>query len=285
MLKLEWLKKPVFWLLLVLALVWVAIFSKPDQKLHLVFCPVGQGDAALIIYGSSQILVDGGPDNQVLNCLGENLPFYDRKIEMVILTHPDADHLTGLIAVLERYEIGQLILNSVGKDSGVFKKFAQAVEVEKAPLFFPQEGDRLTYGPLVFDFLWPENQGKVLGATALEKEVNDTSLVFLLSFGEFDAFFPGDISAKVEQQLELTDIELLKVAHHGSKFSTSEEFLKQTQPELAIVSVGENSFGHPAQEVLTRLNQQKTQILRTDRDSPLEIITDGKNWGRKNSFF
>ncbi|MFC1727448.1 ComEC/Rec2 family competence protein [Patescibacteria group bacterium] len=277
--EIETIKKPVFWLTLFFSLIVVAIWQWPTSSLHLIICDVGQGDSALITYQNTQILIDGGPNSQVLDCLGEHLPFWDREIEMVINSHPDSDHLSGLIDVIERYRVRYFILNSVGKDSEVFREFQQLVEAEGARVYFPQKGDRLKVGLAELAILWPLSQQKVLGATTLEREINETSIVFQLTYGQFDALFPGDISSEIESQLDLTDIEVLKVPHHGSKYSTSQEFLEKIDPELAVISVGKNSFGHPTEEVLKRLSDQVDKILRTDQEGEIEIVTDGEGWG------
>lgn len=276
--KTEILKKPVFWLFLFLVLIWAGIFQLPDNKLHLVFCDVGQGDAILIYRGSTQILIDGGPNQSILNCLSSHLPFWDREIEMVVTTHPEADHISGMIDVIERYSVKQFVVNSLGKESAVFQEFQNSVLAENADVYFPKTGDRINLGPLRLTVLWPQSQENVLGATTIERGINDTSVVLKLSFGEFDALLTGDISTKVESQLDLTDIEVLKVAHHGSKYSTGEEFLKQIQPELAVISVGKNSFGHPTEEVLKRLSNQAIKLLRTDQEGEIEVVSDGKKW-------
>jgi competence protein ComEC len=255
------LRKPLFWLVSALALVLMAIWQLPDNRFHLIFCDVGQGDAALISYKNTQVLIDGGPDNTVLECLAKNMPFWDRQIEMVVATHPDADHLTGLIEVINRYQISHLVINSYGKQTVLFDEFKQAVENEGAKVHFPQKGDVLRIGPAEMAVLWPETQAKVLGATTIEREINEVSVVFLLSYGQFDALFPGDISSKVESQLILNDIEVLKVPHHGSKYSTSQEFLEKTDPKLAIISGGQNRFGHPTDEVLDRLKAPEREEL------------------------
>lgn len=266
---------------LIVGLIWAAIFSLPDNQLHLVFCDVGQGDAILIYQGSTQNLVDGGPNQSVLNCLSNRLPFWDREIEIVVATHPDADHITGLIDVIERYNVKQFVINSIGKDSAVYKEFRNAVITEGADIFFPQTGNKIKFQSMELAVLWPQSQEKVLGATTIEREVNETSTVLMLSYGDFDVFLPGDISTKVESQLDLSTnrrIEVLKVAHHGSKYSTSEEFLKQIQPELAVISVGKNPWGHPTEEVLKRLRDSDIEILRTDQEGEIEVVSDGKNW-------
>ncbi len=302
--ELEILKKPLVWPILSLILVWVAILRLPDQKLHLVFCDVGQGDAILLYQGSNQILIDGGSNQDVLTCLSNHLPFWDRKIEMVIATHPEADHITGLIDVINRYNVSQFVVNSAGKETGVFREFKEAVLDEEAPIYFPKAGDKLKIGSLELATLWPrehlggaentsevnrsrsqENTSEVskaaqiLGATTVEHDVNETSIVLRLSYGSFDALFPGDISTKTEALLDLSETEVLKVAHHGSKYSTSENFLEQTMPELAVISVGKNPWGHPTEEVIERISELGISLLRTDQEGEIEIISDGKGWG------
>lgn len=274
----DFFKKPIFWLILILILVLAAIFHLPDNQLHLVFCDVGQGDAILISQGSNQILIDGGPGQSVLGCLSNHLPFWDREIEMVVATHPEADHITGLIDVIERYNVKQFVVNSLGKESAVFREFRTAVLNEGSDIYFPKEGDRIKIGSLELLVFWPQSQEKVLGATTVKRGANETSIVLKLSFGSFDALLTGDISTKVESQLELEDVEVLKVAHHGSKYSTSEEFLEQAQPELAVISVGKNPFGHPTSEVIERIRELEIRLLRTDQEGEIEVVSDGRGW-------
>lgn len=270
-------------LFLLIGLIWAAIFSLPDNQLHLVFCDVGQGDAILIYQGSTQVLIDGGPDQSVLSCLSHHLPFWDREIEMVVATHSDADHITGLVDVIERYEVNQFVISSLGKDSAVFEEFKKTVLEEKSNVYFPKAGDKIKINSFELAVLWPQSQENFLGATTIEKDIdiNQTSIVLQLSYGNFDVLLPSDISVKIESQLDLKDVEILKVAHHGSKYSTSEEFLEEIQPELTIISVGRNSFGHPTKEVIERLSNQNIKTLRTDQNGEIEIVSDGKKWRLK----
>ncbi len=217
----------------------------------------------------------------VLTCLSNHLPFWDRQIELVVSTHPDADHLVGLVDVLKRYEVGQLVSNSIGKDSALFRQFKEEVASEGLKVYFPKKGDKISLGSLRLLFYWPQSQETVLGATTLREATNEHSLVLKLSYGKFDALLPGDISSQVENLLELEKIEVLKVAHHGSKYSTSLDFLSQTLPQLAVISVGKNSFGHPTEEVLSRLNSLGVKVLRTDLLGEIQVVTDGQTWGLK----
>ena len=275
--ELEILKKPLFWLILILILLWGAVFSLPDKQLHLVFCDVGQGDAILISYLQTQVLIDGGPDNKILGCLSKNIPFWDRKIEIVVLTHPEEDHFGGLIDVFKRYNVRYFVSNGLIKSSASFKELEQSRRSKKVLPLTVKTGDKIKIGSLQFLFLWPEKD------YLKTDDFNDSSVVLKLVYGDFEALFAGDISEKVEKLLDLPTggVEILKVAHHGSKFSTSEEFLRKIKPKLAIISVGKNRFGHPTPEVLERLNQAGIRVLRTDQQGEIEIVSNGWKWYTK----
>jgi beta-lactamase superfamily II metal-dependent hydrolase len=130
-----------------------------DGNLHLVFCDVGHGDGILIKYKDLQAIIDGGPSgSQMVECLSENIPPWDREVELMILTHPDNDHLAGLIDVLERYDVDQIVVNSIVKESSVFWEFHQRVLAEGAQIYSPQAGDKLKLGPINFLVLWPDKK-------------------------------------------------------------------------------------------------------------------------------
>lgn len=271
-----------------------AVFSLPDDKLHLIFCDVGQGDAILITKGTTQILIDGGPNQKVLTCLANHLPFWDRTIEMVVVTHPDNDHLGGLPDVIERYNVTQLVSHSLVRDSAIFWTFRDEVIEKKISVYSPKAGDKIQLGGISLEILFPleklgdelvwqpEAETKVLGAYSYPTNANDVSLVSLFSYGDFDVLLPGDIGSQNEGVIEADkEIEVLKVAHHGSKYSTSEEFLARLDPDLAVISVGNNSFGHPTSEVLERLRNLGVEILRTDINGEIEVVSDGKSWYTK----
>lgn len=287
--------------LLLFGLIGGVIFQRPStDKMQLIFCDVGQGDAILAIYDSFQALIDGGPNEQVLSCLAKHMPFWDRDLEMVVLTHPEADHLTGLIPVIERYNVKQFVVNSLVKDSAVFWHFREQVLVEGVAIYSPQAGDEIKLGPMVFQVLWPANKigselvwqspvigdkDQVLGVATFAGELNDSSIVLKLSYGDFDALLTGDISSDTEEELALRNelptsgsVEVLKVAHHGSRYSTSADFLSALKPALAVISVGKNTFRHPTEEALTELTQQAVKILRTDKVGEVTINSDGQKW-------
>ena len=249
------MRKALFWsvILTFLLLAWV-VGQAPDDKLHLVFCDVGQGDASLIIKGDFQMLIDTGPKNGgVVACLGRQMPFWDRQIEVLVNSHPQADHVGALAEVEKRYEIGKKLLTGVA-------------------------GDRIRYGDLAFDVVWPSESGRVPGTST---DPNQLSVVIELNYGKFRALFTGDLGEVEERVLardgSLRGTDVLKVAHHGSKYSSSAEFLSAVAPKLAVISVGKNNYGHPTNEALVRLAAAGARIWRTDKQGELEIITDGRN--------
>lgn len=283
--------------LVFIALIW-GLVSFPDSKLHVIFCDVGQGDATLIILGQTQILIDGGPNDKVLACLANHLPYWDRTIEMIVLTHPESDHITGLVSVIQRYGVRQILANSLVTDTGVFSKFREEVIAKKIPVYSPKYGDKIKISKLTLDILFPEEkQGneivfqspqdlKVLGISAFTGNFNETAIVSELEYGSFKALFTADSGIDQEKlmadnsELELVDV--LKVAHHGSKYSTSTELLDLIQPKLAVISVGaSNTYGHPTSEVLDRLQAIGAKIRRTDINGEVEVVSDGKSWGIK----
>ena len=265
-----------------LALPFLFLIFWPSQKLHLIACDVGQGDAILLSKGFTQILIDGGPNSKVLDCLSGNLPFWDRTIELIIATHADKDHIGGLVDVIERYSVNMIISNSIIVDTNVFKNFRKQILDKKIPVYSPQKGEKIKTNGVEFTVLWPpeklgdisiwqeNSKEKVLGKTNIKDGRNDDSIVLHLKYKDFDAILTGDITSKVEKKIiqdyQFQDIEVLKVAHHGSKHSSCSEFLNAVNPRIAIISVGKNPWGHPTKEVLNRLQSIGAKVLRTDKE-------------------
>ena len=252
--------------------------TKP-QGLEVVFFDVGQGDSIFIETPKNyQILIDGGPDNTVLEKLGQNLSFWDRTLDLVVLTHPDHDHIAGLIEILKRYKVDFVLWTGVLKDTGEYEEWKRLIEERKTKIKIAKAGQRIVVSDLFFDVLYPlENlEGK-------ETEyINNTSVVLHLVFEDNSFLFMGDLYKSAEKEilnrgLEV-DSDVLKVAHHGSKYSTGKEFLEQVSPEIAVISVGkENKYGHPSSEVLELFEKYDITVLRTDEYGDIEIISDGEN--------
>lgn len=267
-------------LILLSAGVWLAVFQSPDQNLHVIACDVGQGDAILITYKNLQILTDGGPNNKVLDCLSKHLPFWDRNLELVILTHPDADHSTGLIDVIKRYNVDTLLMSDSNVGTQVYQALKKEVGSRATNIIGPYKDQRLGLGMIYLDILHPSE-------TFTGTKTNDYSIVYLLQYGNFEALLTGDIEDNVSDLLvsesEIRSIEYIKVPHHGSKNGLSEKLLKAFVPKTAVISVGKNNrYGHPHQEVLDLLNKYQTQVFRTDLERDVEVVTDGKEYWKIN---
>jgi len=251
----------------------------PDKKLHIIACDVGQGDAILATYGNLQILTDGGPDNKVLECLSKYMPFWDREVELVILTHPQADHFTGLIEVFRRYKVDTFLVSKLNSSARSYEVLEKAVGSNQSRVVNPKEGMVIRLGLIQIEILHPSES--ILEQKSLD--LNDYSTVYNLKFGDFEALFTGDIGPKIiEEILAKNSIELvdyIKIPHHGSRNGTALELLKASMPKLAVISVGkDNSYGHPHQEVLKMLKDLGIQIKRTDEMGDVEIETDGRGF-------
>jgi competence protein ComEC len=267
-------------LLILNVLAWTAVFDLAKQKFLAVdFLSVGQGDSEFITTpGGCQILIDGGPDNSVLEKLGKAMPFWDRTIDLVILSHPEKDHLAGLIEVLKRYKVENILWSGVIRDTAEYQEWSDGIKKEEAKIIIAQLGEKIKIGKLEIDVL---NPSESLAGQEL-KDSNDSSVVVKLIFGQNSFLFTGDISEKVENDLGKKpsgiDSDILKVAHHGSKYSSSDGFIKAVSPQIAVIEVGkDNGYGHPTQEVLDRLASYGIDILRTDQNGDIKIISDSKN--------
>ncbi|OGH52634.1 MAG: hypothetical protein A2186_02345 [Candidatus Levybacteria bacterium RIFOXYA1_FULL_41_10] len=247
----------------------------------MVFCDVGQGDSIFFRTSAGiDVLVDGGPDDKVLGCLGENLPFWDREIDMLILTHPHADHFTGLTYVLKRYKVKHFLSTGIEGNTEIYRKLKDLLAEHHVSAKNLEAGDRIRLGDeSVIDVLWPSPawiDGRYQSMS--EDRLNESSLVLLLKYGSFEAMLTGDAEDLILKELSLSDVEILKVPHHGSKGALTEEILQPLRPELSVIMVGRNSYGHPSGEIIDILSTAGVKTLRTDLDGDVKIETDGKNW-------
>lgn len=278
------MKKAILvFLALLVGLVGLAFFQFPDSNLHIVACDVGQGDAILITYKKVQILTDGGPNNKVLGCLARHMPFWDRKIELVISTHPDADHSTGLIEVVKRYQISTLLANNLDVSTQVWQALKKEAGRRGIKVVYPREGMKLRLGLIYLEILHPKEQFSILNFQFSKAKTNEYSVVYLLKYGQFEALMTGDINQVISDQLsansKIGPVEYIKVPHHGSKNGLSEALLAATMPRIAVISVGKNSYGHPHEDVLDMLARYGLLVLRTDERGDVEVVTDGgKYW-------
>jgi len=241
-------------ILAILSVIWVWV-QWPDGKLHVTFCDVGQGDATVIVLGAFQALVDTGDDrNKVIECLAREMPFWDRQIETVFISHSDKDHSGVLEEIKKRYVVGRVIAD-------------------------PKKYDVVRYGNLFFDIIKGSEPGESIIKS--ESETNSKSVVMKLGYGNLSVLFTGDIDLEPELALVqgglLKNVDVLKVSHHGSKYGSGKEFLEVVRPKFATVSVGEkNSYGHPSSDTLIRLDMVGAKVLRTDLLGTIGFVSDGK---------
>jgi len=274
-------KKIVLIILIGLVVANVLAFSvvwdlKQAKVLEVIFFDVGQGDSIFIKSSAGhQILIDGGPDSSVLEKLAQEMPFFDRSIDMIILTHPDSDHLTGLIEVLKRYRIDYIVWTGVIKETEDFKQWQKLINEERAVIKIAEAGQRIKFSQAYLEILYPFNS---LAGQQL-KSTNNTSIVSQLVLRDNSFLFTGDIDKSIEQALitrnVFLDSDILKIAHHGSKTSSSQEFIEKVSPKTAIIFCGKNNkYNYPTQEVLDVLKNNNINILRTDQNGDIRFISN-----------
>ncbi len=240
----------------------------------LTFFDVGQGDAALIQKGTTQILVDGGPSRTIVEKLGEAMPYFDREIEVVILTHADSDHFAGLIDVLDRFDVKTFVWTGALNKGRDFETFLDSLSREGATEEIANAGDQFEIGSARLSVLFPLEEDQWRGQTP--KNINDTSVVVRVDSPKKSILISGDAGFDVEEQLldhrSNVAADILKAGHHGSKNSTSAAWIKAVSPQEVIFSVGaDNRFGHPASETLQRVEQAGIVIRRTDQDGDITV--------------
>ena len=296
-------------LFLITILIWFSIFTYPNQNLKLIACDVGQGDAILVIQGSTQIMIDGGPNNKILDCLSDHIPFYDRKIEAVMISHPQKDHYGGIIDVIERYDVQTLIATELDSVSQEWQVLESKVRGKGIRVINPLEGMGLSIGLIHLDVLHPpkeaflasensmpapasgspsgqapQSYNGVLGTFTSNKDPNEFSIVAILSYYDFDALFTGDIGPELSDKIAerfvtraSQGVEYIKIPHHGSKNGLSAKLLDEANPQVAVISVGKNnSYGHPHEEVIKMLKDKGIRILRTDDVGDIVIESNGE---------
>jgi len=274
-----WSKNTLILILVLLVgldvLVWREIvFAKVFDKLEIYFFDVGQGDSELVVLpGKVKILIDGGPSNKILSYLPEIFPLFDRYVDLVINSHPHPDHFVGLIDVLKNYQVGEFLDN--GCDGGIpaWEELEKTVAAEKVPELILAAGDKIFYQNNELDILAPDKN------FIKQKDLNETSLVVLLKNSDAKALFVGDSGAAVEKYLAAKfqiQADILKVGHHGSKYSSTAEFLKAVAPKIAVIEVGKNTYGHPTPETLSHLANIGAMIFRTDLDGTVKLVADKK---------
>ncbi|MCH8283200.1 MAG: DNA internalization-related competence protein ComEC/Rec2 [Chloroflexi bacterium] len=265
---------------LLAALVWLAALLPQRDLLEVTFFDVGHGDAVLIKTPSGRtILVDGGPDPRLLTRgLSRRLPFWYRRIDLMVLTHPERDHVAGLSAVLERYDVRRVLDPGLAGDNATYEAWLQAVRQQGIPRTIASAGQRIVVGEVTLDVLHPPAR-RLMGTPS---DTNNNSVVLRLSYGRVSFLLTGDIQAIAETYLVGQDAELdsvvLKVAHHGSDTSSTGRFLEAVHPVAAVITVdAEGRYGHPTAAVVQRLEGlvPRETLFNTALDGAIRFRTDG----------
>lgn len=273
----EWLAFAVIAGMAILSFVALGTSAQSDDLLRVYFLDVGQGDSIFVDFKGNQVLIDGGPDNKVLQELGRVMPFNDRSIDLVVLTHPDADHINGLIEVLERYDVTNVLENFLeNHNTAVYRKWNELKT--EAIVTQTEHGQIIDLGSGAYlKVIYPTTD------SARQSKTNNNSIVTMLVYGENELLLTGDTEAKIERELVGRGIDIdadfLKVAHHGSKTSTTAEFLDFVTPEVAFIQLGENNrYGHPHPTVLERLESRGIKYYRTDIDGTIELLMSSQSY-------
>jgi len=249
------------------------------KGINVSFLSVGQGDASLISTRNVRILIDAGPSAKTVHELDRLMPVGNRVIDCVIITHANVDHFYGLLELIKHYQVRLVMVSGIESDDAKFDMVMSEVVARGIPVIYGRQDQEIIWDQARIKIVWPDFRIG-FGESVAETKLNDNSIVTQLSYGEFDVLFTGDISARVEKEIGklLGDIEILKVAHHGSKYSTTDLFLDILRPELAVIPVGKNRYGHPSADVLQRLKRYTSNIFDTLSSGTVTIISDGLNY-------
>lgn len=266
-------------LVLVSVFVWyVVITENSEGVLTVAFLDIGQGDSIFIeAPNGNQVLIDGGPNKKVLRELGKLMPFYDRSIDMVIATHPDKDHTEGLISILKKFKVSVFMESEVKSKSSIYNALESISRKEKVKRIIAKRGERIVLDKGVYiDILFPDRN-------TIGWDTNTASVVARLVYGDTSFLLTGDSPRKIEKYLisiggnSLTS-DVIKLGHHGSRTSNSEDFLSVVNPKYSVISAGlNNRYGHPNKEVVEELKKFKIPSLSTYKSGTIIFKSNGKN--------
>lgn len=269
----EWLLAT---LLISVIFVWAVLLQDKEKNLKVYFLDIGQGDAILIETPSKKrVLIDGGRNRKVVSEIGKILPFGARRIDIVIATHPDADHIGGLPEVVSRYKVGMLFEPGVLEQNELNDELHERALKKGVTTTLARRGQIINFGDgTKLTILFPDRD-------VSNFETNDASIVARLDYGESSFLFTGDAGIKTENILitvdpKILDTDVLKAGHHGSRTSTSLSFAQAVTPEISIISAGkDNTYGHPHKEVLSILEKTGSEIVSTAVVGTIKLESDG----------
>lgn len=247
-------------------------FAANPDKMEVHFIDVGQGDATLIICGDHAMLIDAGDDSKgtaIQNYLNKQKI---KTLDYLILTHPDSDHIGGAPVIITKFEITKVFVSNYEKDNKTYQKLIQALDHKRLKYTTPQVGTEYALGTATITILAPNDE---------YDDPNDASIALIVRNGDNTFLFTGDAGADAEEDILDNEIDIsadvYKVGHHGSKYSTSEEFLEAVSPEYAVISCAEgNTYGHPHAETLNTLRTNGVKVYRTDEEGTIIAVSDGK---------
>jgi len=273
----------VFFLVATFLLLQIFYRESQEEFLKVVFLGVGQGDAVFIETPNGfKTLIDAGPNSTVVRSISKFLPFYSRSVDLLIATHSDADHVAGFVDIINRFNIKSIGQNFVEDNDSLNSEINNLISEKNIDKYFLQTGDKIIIDPqenIYIEILWPEKTFK-------EKDNNDNSVITRIVYGDTEILLTGDASLDIEEKLikgldkEYLESDILKLGHHGSRTSTSLEFLKIVNPIYIVNSAGkDNRFGHPHQEVLDIVEdfRENQKILETSVLGSIEFQSDGED--------
>jgi len=254
------------------------IFLISPQKLRVSFLDVGQGDAIFIQTPSGKnMLVDGGPSNIILSRLASETNYFNHNVDVMVATHPDADHVTGLIPILEKYNVKNIITSPVEGSTKIFDDLSAHIKNESADLYIAHTGDVIDFHDgVIAKILYPSANYVVK-----KNDTNDASVSIVVSYGDESFLLTGDLPSNREPELIANglhkNVTVYKAGHHGSKTSSGEQLLTYIKPEYAIISAGKNNkYGHPNIETIERLKKYAKEIISTIDRGSISFVTDGR---------
>lgn len=256
--------------------VWTSLVQAGEKNLVIKVYSVGQGDSIFIRTPDNyKILVDGGPNNSVVDYLNKDLELNDRSLDLLVLTHPQADHMFGLIETIKKYKVKKIITSDVGNKTALYKLWIDTLKNNHLNLEFVYAGESITLSDQVkLKIVWPEDPKPLVA------DLNAASVVIKLSYGNFDMLLTGDADIPVQPyNSTIGHVEVLKVPHHGSKTGLREDFAEELSPDVSVISVGvKNRYGHPNLASLELLNKTSKKVLRTDQNGTVTFVSNGQTW-------
>lgn len=241
---------------------------------NIYFFNVGQADAILITCDDENMLIDAGNNEDGKLIVNQLTQMGIKKINYLIGTHPHEDHIGGLDNVIKNFKIGKIYMPNRSAESKTFEDVLDAISEKNLKITIPKKGKSFGFGKATCKFICAESDAE---------DTNDSSIVIEISYGKHKYLFTGDLTSTIEETIDWDDVDVLKVAHHGSRYSSSNYFLNATKPEISIISCGKgNDYGHPHKEALNRLKKINTKIYRTDKLGTIHLISDGNKIAIEN---